>query len=140
METQDQTKISVLSIEEILKIDIIVDNSDIDTIRSIFNNIDAKYHHKILMLCSFIMDVQPEEVIATNIGKAPKRSRNIFLARAMWLKILKDEYSNTFKEIAVFSNLTQQNVQKSIFEFEQKLKFSCILNSKYNTVIKILKK
>ena len=139
MESQNN-QIPILSIEEIMKIDISIAQNDMQLIRSIFDGIDTKFHLKVLMLCAFIMNVESKEVIATNLGKASKRSRNIFLARSMWLKILKDEYNQTFKEMAAFSSLTPQNVQKSIFEFEKKLQHSCVLNKKYEMVIKILNK
>lgn len=134
------TDIPILSIEDIVQIDITVKESDISFIKESFAQIDTTFVYKSLLLSAFIMDVDPNEVVMKNAGKKSKLSPNVFIARYMWFTIVYEQLGITAREVSKKCGFNQPLVEKGIKVFAEKKNKSCVLNTKYHTILSILKK
>ena len=137
----EDKNIPVLSIEEIKKIDVFMKESEVKMIQDLFSSIDIRFKYKALLLCAYIMDVDPNEVLIKNAGRKMKLSPEVFIARYMWFTILCKNYSTSEQDVTeLCDGFNYSLIRKGIAFFNDKITKSPVLNSKYNTVLSILYK
>jgi hypothetical protein len=138
MNSISNSNIPILSVEEIVKIDISIERDDLDTIKDLLSQIDTNFLYKSLLLCAFIMDVNPNEVLIKNAGRKSKLSPTVFIARYMWFTVIYHQLCITVKEASLKCGFNKPLYEKGLKFFEEKRKKSAVLNMKYNTVLSIL--
>ena len=141
--TTNNNLIPILELKEVHSINVCLSESDINCIKETLNKLNIQYIYKALVLCAFMYDCNPNDVLNYEIKNNKENDRqksNIINARYIWVTLMLNIGDITIKDLSKLLGIHIYKVKYILNKFKEKAVFGTLLLDKYNAAKEILLK